>query len=138
MTQETTPAPPVSTGRVVGSVRAAFLRVEGHWTWYRRYWHSTLFSAIVQPLLFLVAMGVGFGSQVRPGTATGGLSYLVYLAPALLVSGAVQSAVDESTYPVLSGFKWQKDYIAVTTTPITPGQLLAGQLLWVGLRLTWS
>jgi lipooligosaccharide transport system permease protein len=119
----------------IGSWRAAWLRVEGLWTWYRRYWTSNIYSSGLQPLLFLAAMGLGFGSQVEPGAATGGLSYLHYVAPALLVAGAMQYAVGESSYPVLSGFKWQKDYHAVTATPITPGQLLGGQLLWVVLRL---
>ncbi|MQA12077.1 MAG: ABC transporter permease [Pseudonocardiaceae bacterium] len=123
-------------GRVVSSPRAAWLRVEGHWQWYRRHWHATVFSGIAQPVLFLVAMGIGFGSQVEPSTATRGMSYLVYLAPALLVTGALQNAVGESTYPVLSGFKWQKDYLAVVATPITPGQLLAGQLIWVAMLVS--
>ncbi|GAA5151164.1 MULTISPECIES: ABC transporter permease [Amycolatopsis] len=126
----------VSTGRVVGSWRAAWLRVEGSWTWYRRYWKSNLYSSGLQPLLFLIAMGLGFGSQVRAGPATGGLPYVQYIAPALLVSAAMQNAVGESTYPVLSGFKWQKDYLAVTATPITAGQLLGGHFAWVALRLT--
>ncbi|SFB27187.1 lipooligosaccharide transport system permease protein [Amycolatopsis marina] len=123
---------------VIGSWRAAWLRVEGHWTWYRRYWKSNIYSSGLQPLLFLAAMGLGFGSQVEPGAATGGLSYLHYVAPAMLVAGSMQYAVGESSYPVLSGFKWQKNYIAVTATPITPGQLLGGQLLWVAMRLLLS
>ncbi|SFP97989.1 lipooligosaccharide transport system permease protein [Amycolatopsis arida] len=127
--------PPWSAGRVVPSWRAALLRVEGHWTWYRRYWKSNLYSSGLQPVLFLAAMGLGFGSQVPAGPATGGLSYLHFVAPALLVAGAVQQAVAESSFPVLSGFKWQKDYLAVTATPITPGQVLGGQLIWVALRL---
>ncbi|NIJ13280.1 lipooligosaccharide transport system permease protein [Saccharomonospora amisosensis] len=124
-----------ATGRVVGSWRAAWLRVEGHWVWYRRYWTSNLYSSGLQPLLFLLAMGVGFGSQVQPGAATAGFSYLHFVAPALLVAGAAQNAIGESSFPVLSGFKWQKDYHAVTATPVSPGQLLGGQLIWVGLRL---
>ncbi|HKS45975.1 MAG TPA: ABC transporter permease [Amycolatopsis sp.] len=127
-----------SSGRVVGSWRAAWLRVEGNWAWYRRYWRSNLYSTGLQPVLFLAALGLGFGSQVRPGPATGGLSYVQYIAPALLVAAAMQYGVGESTYPVLSGFKWQKDYLAVTATPVTPGQLLGGHLAWVGLRLLLS
>jgi lipooligosaccharide transport system permease protein len=127
-----------SSGRVVGSWRGAWLRVEGYWTWYRRYWTANLYSSGLQPVLFLAAMGLGFGSQVQAGPATGGLPYLTYVAPALLVAGAAQLAVGESSYPVLSGFKWQRDYVAATATPISPGQVLGGQLIWVALRLTLS
>lgn len=124
-----------ATGRVVGSWRAAWLRVEAHWTWYRRYWQSSLYSSGLQPVLFLAAMGLGFGSQVEAGPATGGLAYVHYVAPALLVAGAVQNAIGESSYPVLSGFKWQQDYHAVTATPVTAGQLLGGQIIWIALRV---
>jgi lipooligosaccharide transport system permease protein len=131
-------APPRATGRVVGPVRAALLVVEGMWVWYRRNWRATAVSSVLQPVLMLLALGVGFGSQVRPGTATGDLPYVVYLAPALLAMSAVQNAAGESTYRVLSAFKWQRTYWGITTTPITPGELLGGQLLWIALRLLFS
>lgn len=126
-----------STGRALGSWRVAWLRVEGHWLWYRRYWHSNLFSSGLQPVLFLAAMGLGFGSQVRPG-AVGDVEYLHYVAPAMLLLGVVFTAVGESSFPVLSGFKWQQNYVALMATPVTPGQILHGQLLWVALRLLLS
>ncbi len=125
-----------STGRVVGWWHGSWLRVEAHWTWYRRHWVSTLYSTGLQPVLFLAAMGLGFGSQVQAGAATGGQTYLHYVAPALLVAGSAQQAVGESSYPVLSGFKWQKDYLAVTATPVSPGQVLGGHLIWSALRLS--
>jgi lipooligosaccharide transport system permease protein len=136
MTEPLTPAPVRSTGRVVSSWGAAWLRVEGYWTWYKRYWTSNLYSSGLQPVLFLAAMGLGFGSQVQAGPATGGLSYLQYVAPALLVSAALQVGVGEATYPVLSGFKWQRDYLAATATPMTPGQVFGGQVIWIAMRLT--
>ena len=83
-------AAPRGIGRVPGPMRAAWVIIEGYWTWYRRGWRATAVSSIVQPLLFLVALGLGFGSQVQPGAATGGLRYLVYLTPALLMTTAVQ------------------------------------------------
>jgi lipooligosaccharide transport system permease protein len=125
-------------GRVVGRVRAALVVVEGMWTWYRRNWRATVVSSVVQPVLFLLALGFGLGSQVRPAAATGGLDYVVYLAPALLVATAVQIAAFESTYPILSAFKWQQTYLGIAASPITPGQIFGGHLIWVGLRLTVS
>jgi lipooligosaccharide transport system permease protein len=121
--------------RVVNPVRAALIVVEGMWTWYRRNWRATFVSSVVQPVLFLLALGFGLGSQVRPTAATGGLPYVVYLAPALLVATSVQIAAFESTYPILSAFKWQQTYLGIAASPITPGQIFAGHLMWVALRL---
>jgi lipooligosaccharide transport system permease protein len=129
--------PPRATGRAVGSFHAALLVLETMWTWYRRNWKATVFSSVGLPVLYLLAMGLGFGSQVHSGVP-GGISYLVYIAPALLPAGAIQTAVGECTFPVLSGFAWSKRYFAVTASPITPGQVLFGELLWVGSRLVVS
>jgi len=127
-------APRPSSGRVLGRVRAALIVVEGLWTWYRRNWRATVVSSVVQPVLFLLALGFGLGSQVAPTEATGGLRYVVYLAPALLVATAVQIAAFESTYPILSAFKWQQTYLGIAASPITPAQILGGQLTWMTQR----
>lgn len=134
----TVDTPVRGTGRALGTVRASLIVIEGLWTWYRRNWRATVVSSVVQPVLFLLAMGFGFGSQVTPGAATGGEPYVVYLAPALLVVTAVQIAAFESSYPILSAFKWQRTFLAIATSPITPAQILAGQLSWIGIRLATS
>ena len=109
-------AAPRSTGRVPSWTRGVLIVVEGFWTWYRRNWRATVISNFLQPVLFLLAMGIGFGSQVRQGEATGGHPYLVYLAPALLVITAAQNAMFESTWAVFSSFKWQRTYLAMVST----------------------
>jgi lipooligosaccharide transport system permease protein len=123
-----------------GRVRGVLLVVEHFWTWYRRNWRATAVSSVLQPVLFLLAFGVGFGALVtgRPGAAaaTGGVPYLVWLAPAMLAVSAVQSGAFESSYPVLSGFKWQRIYHAMTAGPITPGQVAIGHVAWVAIKLT--
>jgi lipooligosaccharide transport system permease protein len=129
---------PRGTGVAGPGWRAALLVVEGFWIWYRRNWRATLISSVLQPLLFLLAFGVGLGTLVVSSEAIGGVPYLVYLAPALLAMAAVQNAALESTWPIVAGFKWQRTYEAVIATPVTSGQLLAGQLLWIALRLLFS
>lgn len=127
-----------ASGRVVNPVHAAFIVVEGMWTWYRRNWRATVVSSVGQPVLFLLALGFGLGSQVRPTSAIGGLEYVVYLAPALLAATSVQIAAFESTYPILSAFKWQQTFLGIAASPITPAQIFAGHMTWVGLRLAVS
>ncbi|MGE3285334.1 MAG: ABC transporter permease [Pseudonocardia sp.] len=131
----------IDTARVeISRARGALLVVEHYWTWYRRNWRATAVSSVLQPLLFLLAFGVGFGALVEGGgqaaQATGGVPYLVWLAPALLAVSAVQAAAFESTYPVLSAFKWQKIYHAMAATPLTPGQIAIGHLSWTVIKMT--
>jgi lipooligosaccharide transport system permease protein len=137
-TRTETARPAGTTPRVVSSLHASLLFVEGAWTWYRRNWKATVVSSVGLPVLYLLAMGLGFGSQVRPGALTGGVSYLQYLTPALIATAAVQTAAGESTFPILSGFKWQKHYLGAAATPITPAQIVGGQFIWIGLRLFLS
>ena len=131
-------ATPRSTGRALGSVRSSLLVVEGHWAWYKRNWKATAISSVGLQMFYLLAMGLGFGSQIQSNAILGGHSYLVYIAPALLAAGAVQNAAGEGTFPVLGAFKWYKIYYAVTATPITSDQVVAGQFLWMALRMLSS
>jgi lipooligosaccharide transport system permease protein len=62
----------------------------------------------------------------------------VWLAPALLAVSAVQTAAFESSYPVLSGFKWQRVYHGMTAGPVSPAQVAMGHLVWVAVKTTGS
>src|SRR2546423_144420 len=128
-----------ATGRALPGWRAALLVTEHFWTWYRRNWRATIVGSVLQPVLFLLAFGLGFGALLdgSPGAlaATGGVPYLVYLAPGLLAMSAIQTAAFEATYPVLSGFKWSRVYHAMIASPITPAQAGFGHLIWITMRM---
>ena len=117
------------------TLRASWFGFEKHWLWYRRNWRATAVSSFLMPVLFLVALGFGFGSQVQSTALIGGVPYLEYLAPALVVVTALQGATFESTYAIMSAFLWQKTYVGMVATPITPAQVLYGQTLWIGTQL---
>ena len=106
-------------------------------TAYRHFWRSSLISSVLEPALFLASMGLTLGILVDRGPGLpGGVSYLAFLAPGLLVAAAMQTGTFESTYPVLGAIKWDKIYDAVLATPTRVGDLIAGHLLYVALRLT--
>jgi len=104
---------------------------------YRRTWRGSIFSSVLSPVMFLGAMGLGLGSLVdRHGTAhLGGLSYLAFLAPGLMAASAMQTAVGESMFPVFSAVKWQQTYQAAAATPLRPGDIFRGHLLFTTMRL---
>ncbi len=107
---------------------------------YRRTWRGSISSSLLNPLLFLGAMGLGLGTLVNAhgDTAIGGVSYLTFLAPGLLAATAMTTAVGESTYPVLASVKWVKTYQAATASPLRPADIFHGHMLFVALRLTMN
>ena len=107
---------------------------------YRRTWRGSIYSSVLNPLLYLGAMGIGLGTLVDAhGTARlGGLSYLAFLAPGLLAAAAMQAAVEESTYPVLGSVKWRRTYYAATASPLRPADLFHGHLLFTTMRLAMN
>src|SRR5438876_159248 len=80
-------------------------------------------------------MGIGLGGMVSAHSGTvDGLSYLDFVAPGLLVASAMQLAASESMWPVLGGAKWMRQFHGVVATPIGPGELYGGFVLWTALR----
>ncbi|HEX7495031.1 MAG TPA: ABC transporter permease [Candidatus Limnocylindrales bacterium] len=104
---------------------------------FRRGWYSYLLSGLAQPFLYLVAMGIGLGLYVnRNGGIPGGVPYLNYIAPALLVTQAMMAAAFESAWPIMAKIMWDKTYLAALNTPLGAMDLLVGDLMWIAFRAT--
>jgi lipooligosaccharide transport system permease protein len=93
--------------------------------------------SFVSPVLFLAAMGLGLGSLISRGPvrSVDGVSYLVFIAPALLAASAMQSAYVETTYPIMARIQWQRTYEGMLATPIAVLDVLAGEFGWLAFRL---
>jgi len=103
---------------------------------YRGNWKGSVVSSILEPVLFLAAMGISLGTLVDQGGRLGqGVDYLVFLAPGLLAATAMQTATFESTYPIMGGLKWQKTFEGILSTPVQVRDLVTGHLLFVLFRL---
>ena len=105
---------------------------------YRRAWRGSLFGSFLQPTLFLLAMGVGLGALVdRGGTPLpGGVPFLHFLAPGLLAAACMQTAAFESSFPVMGKMTWQRNYEAITATPLRVSDVVLGELAWIAVRLS--
>jgi lipooligosaccharide transport system permease protein len=104
---------------------------------YRRAWRGSIFLSFLQPLLFLLAMGVGLGSLIdAQGGLPGGLPFLHFLAPGLLAATCMQTASFESSFPITGKMTWRRNYYAIVATPMDIGDVVLGELLWVAVRLT--
>jgi lipooligosaccharide transport system permease protein len=120
-----------------GSLRSAYAAYEHQWLLYLRTWRGSIFGSFAQPILFLVAMGVGLGGFVdASGSGAIDVPYIQFLAPALLVSTVMQGSTFEATFPVLGGFRWNRRYHAMYATPLSPYAIAFGQIAWIATRAT--
>ena len=136
--------PPGSVGdRAIRSTRRA-----RRWgSWYvaehrflslRSYAQTVTVTAIGNPIIYLYALGVGLATLVDANLGTdavGGVSYLAFVAPALLCSAAIAVASDEFSYPIMIGFKWNPVFFAMNAAPIQPGQIINGIVIAVFARM---
>lgn len=106
----------------------------------RRYGVVLVAYSVGQPLIYLVAMGLGLGTLVSGNSSAlpGGVSYLVFLAPAILISTSVMVAATETTFPVMAGFKWQRTYYAPHATALSSAQIAQGVMLAVCARVLFG
>ena len=102
----------------------------------RGYVSYVVTSSIGNPIIYLLALGVGLANLVPQGIE--GVPYLVYVAPAMLMSTILTVGAEEGMYPVLSGFKWHKVFFAIHATPISPGQIVGGFLVHLALRFAFT
>ncbi|MGB7449101.1 MAG: ABC transporter permease [Ornithinimicrobium sp.] len=103
----------------------------------RAYLGAITLSAVLEPVLYLLAMGVGLGALVDTQNGpVDGVPYLAFVAPALLVASVVMSVGPEMTYPVMDGFKWHRLYYAPAATAVTPAQVATGHFVAVMIRFT--
>lgn len=129
---------PAGVQTATGGAPPAVLRAFSYWmTNYRRTWRGTAITGVLEPVAFLAAMGLGLGAIVDANgdAGLGGQSYLSFLAPGLLAANAIQTAMFESTYPVLSAIKWQRTYYAQLATSLRVADALGGHLLFVAFRI---
>ena len=109
---------------------------------YRRIWRSNVLGGFVQPLLYLIGMGLGVGALVDSGANSlellDGLSYFAFIAPALLATTAMMVSSQEAMWPVVESFMWSYSYRSMAATPLTPGQIVSGVALWQATRAAIS
>ncbi|MDX6487211.1 MAG: lipooligosaccharide transport system permease protein [Gaiellaceae bacterium] len=112
------------------------LRAYEYWlVVYRRVWRGTIFSSFLNPVLYLSAIGVGLGKLVNNCAHPLGIPYIDFVAPATLAAVGMQVAAIESSFPVRSAIRWNRQYHAMLATPLRVADIVTGHLLYVATRV---
>lgn len=114
-------------------------------TWYviehkfrswRDYLGTLVANSLGTPLLYLFAFGVGLATLITEDVGpVPGIGYLEFVAPALLATAAVLVAMEEYTFGILMGLKWNPIFIGMNAAPLTGRQIIDGVMAFVMLRM---
>jgi lipooligosaccharide transport system permease protein len=105
--------------------------------WYRHYrvyqnnfWTNS-FPTVLEPLIFILAVGWGLASAV--GTMDG-MDYLTFIAPAQAMMAAVYTSAFEESYGTYFRMMVDHNYDAMISTPVGVNEVLWGELLYTGTK----
>ena len=122
------------------------VRARGRGAWYvtehmvramRAYGWTIVVGALGQPIIYLLGLAVGLAALINAPIDDGGIevSYLVFVAPALLMTSTIAVASEEFTYPVMAGFKWRRYFYGFNASPIASSQIASGVVVGAGARM---
>jgi len=98
------------------------------WT---RFYKTSLMLNFVEPITFLLALGVGLGSYVH---VLDGVPFIQYIAPGLIAVTAMNAVTFDSLFATHNFLYENRVNPSMITSPLTVDDLVAGTLLWQATR----
>jgi lipooligosaccharide transport system permease protein len=95
------------------------------------FWRSTTFSSTVEPTLFLLAFGFGFGSLVA---TVEGLDYVEYVGTGTVATAVLFSSVFPAMFGTFVKHQFQRTYDAILAAPVDTEELVTAEALWIATR----
>jgi len=108
--------------------------LENQFLRYRASWTATIITSLLFPVMFLITIGFGLGSQIDDTSSLGTTDYASFVGPGVVAAVAMIQASSLSLWPTLGAIKWEGTYQAVLATPLTATELAIGHVLWIGFR----
>jgi lipooligosaccharide transport system permease protein len=96
-----------------------------------RSWRSTTFSAIVEPIIFLLAFGLGFGALI---SKVRGVDYIQFVATGVVATTVVFSSAFPGMFSTFVKREFQRIYDALLATPVNVDELVTAEVLWISIR----
>jgi lipooligosaccharide transport system permease protein len=95
------------------------------------FWRSSTFSSTVDPTIYLLAFGFGFGTLV---TKVGGHDYIDFVGTGIVATTVLFSGAFTAMYSTFIKYQFQHTYDAILAAPVDTEELVTGEALWIGMR----
>jgi lipooligosaccharide transport system permease protein len=120
-------------------MNSIFKNISWRWVrvWQRNFdvylatWKVNFIPPLMEPILGLVAFGMGLGGFVREIAIMGQpVSYLKFIAPGLVAAAVMNHGFFETTYASFVRMYFQKTFDAILSTPLMLEDVVLGEIVW--------
>jgi lipooligosaccharide transport system permease protein len=95
------------------------------------YWKASTFSSTVEPTIYLLAFGFGFGSIV---SKVGGFPYVEFVGTGTVATAVLFSSAFPAMFGTFVKYKFQRTYDAILAAPVDTEELVTAEALWIATR----
>src|SRR5439155_4362696 len=95
------------------------------------YWRSATFSSTVEPTIYLLAFGFGFGSLV---SKVAGYDYVQFVGTGTVATAVLFSSAFPAMFGTFVKYQFQRTYDAILAAPVDTEELVTAEALWMATR----
>ena len=95
------------------------------------YYRSSSFSSTVDPTIYLLAFGFGFGALVD---TIGGIDYIDFVGTGIVATTVLFSGAFPAMYSTFVKYHFQRTYDAILAAPVDTEELVTAEALWIAAR----
>jgi lipooligosaccharide transport system permease protein len=98
---------------------------------YSSFWRSSSFSSVVDPTIYMLAFGFGFGSLV---STVAGYDYIEFVGTGIVATTVLFSGCFPAMYSTFVKYEFQRTYDAILAAPVDTEELVTAEALWICMR----
>src|SRR6476469_11236109 len=98
---------------------------------FKRYWKATTFSSVVQPTIYLLAFGLGFGTLLKQ---IDHVKTIEYIATGTVATAVLFASAFPGMFNTFVRWQFQRTYDAMLAAPVDVEERITAEILWISLR----
>ena len=99
---------------------------------FRTFWKATTFSSVLEPVVYLLAFGVGLGATIVD--RVDGLEYVEFVGTGMVATAVIFSSALPAMFGTFVKERFQRTYDAILAAPVDVEELVTAEMLWIGIR----
>ena len=99
---------------------------------FRTYWKGTTFSSILEPIVYLLAFGLGLSATLVDEVE--GVPYIQFVGTGMVATAVIFSSALPAMFGTFVKHRFQNTYEAILAAPVDVEELVSAEMLWIAAR----